>query len=347
MEKIEKLKDIDTFYSQKVIPLAFNESLSYMEQICYLIDYIQNTLVPAINDNATAIEELQAYVQMLKKLHDELEQKVDDNFNTLNTKIDNTKDELNTKIDNTKEELITIINGVNETLTNAINETNTNLNNHISQNELKFNEIDSSINTLNTELDKTNTTLESLSNDVTNNINELNTKVEQNTEELKTLSSQVTQNTSDIEELKNLSFNYVRQFPLIKSIFGTYYYPYQTYSYKMLYNDKMVVLFPYHYKNSIYHTLFFRDYNEYQSSFKNYIELNDLPSNLQHIMAGKSIITGYFLSDDFSNLNNLTLNYGLMTFTTSGNFFNFIGKTPEELSNKKVMIIEPTIGFAN
>ena len=34
---MEKLKDIDTFYSQKVITLSFNESLSYMEQICNLI----------------------------------------------------------------------------------------------------------------------------------------------------------------------------------------------------------------------------------------------------------------------------------------------------------------------
>ena len=90
---MEKLKDIDTFYSQKVIPLAFNESLSYMEQICNLISYIENTLVPAINNNANAIKELQEYVQELKKLLDKLEQKVDENFITLNTKIDTTKEE--------------------------------------------------------------------------------------------------------------------------------------------------------------------------------------------------------------------------------------------------------------
>ena len=82
-DKMEKLKDIDTFYSQKVIPLAFNESLSYMEQICSLIDYIENIIVPTLNEHTDAINNLQAYVKMLKDLLDKLDKKVDDNFNTL------------------------------------------------------------------------------------------------------------------------------------------------------------------------------------------------------------------------------------------------------------------------
>ena len=110
-DKMEKLKDIDTFYSQKVIPLAFNESLSYMEQICNLISYIENTLVPAINNNANAIKELQEYVQELKKLLDKLDE----------------------KINNVKEELITLINNVNDTLTNAINNLDSKVVEHINE----------------------------------------------------------------------------------------------------------------------------------------------------------------------------------------------------------------------
>ena len=69
--------------------------------------------------------------------------------------------------------------------------------------------------------------------------------------------------------------------------------------------------------------------------------------NIKVDLNGKGIIVGYYLndSDNFSNVNNLTLNYGKMVFSTTGNRFNFTGKTPEELSNKYVMIVDPTIGF--
>ena len=339
---MEKLKDIDTFYSQKVIPLAFNESLSYMEQICNLISYIENTLVPAINNNANAIKELQEYVQELKKLLDKLEQKVDENFITLNTKIDTTKEELNTKIDTIKEELITLINNVNDTLTNAINDLDSKVVEHINASNEKFNALDTSIESINTNIETINTNIGTINT----NIGTINTEVGTIKEQIQTIDTNVTQNTNDITNLKNLSFNYIKEFALIKSIAGTYYYPTQEISYKILYNDNMVVLFPYHYRNTTYSTLFFRDYNEYPNSFKNHILLNQLPDNPQSILNGKSIIAGYYLSDNSNfKINELTLNYGKMGFSPTGNKFLFAGKTPEELSNKYVMIVDPTIGF--
>ena len=335
---MEKLKDIDTFYSQKVIPLAFNESLSYMEQICNLISYIENTLVPAINNNANAIKELQAYVQELKKLLDKLEQKVDENFITLNT-----------KIDTTKEELTNIINGINATLTNAIQNLNTKVVEHINASNEKFNSLDTSIESINNNINTINTNINTINTNIgsiNTNIDTINTEVGTMKEQIQTIDTNVTQNTNDITNLKNLSFNYIAEFALIKAIAGTYFYPTQTISYKILYNDNMVVLFPYHYRNTVSSTLFFRDYNEYQNSFKNYVPLNNLPDNLQSFLNGKSIIVGYYLSDnrDF-NISQLTLNYGKMGFYTTGNKFFFTGKTPEELSNKYVMIVDPTIGF--
>ena len=203
---MEKLKDIDTFYSQKVIPLAFNESLSYMEQICNLISYIENTLVPAINNNANAIKELQEYVQELKKLLDKLEQKVDENFITLNTKIDTTKEELNTKIDTIKEELITLINNVNDTLTNAINDLDSKVVEHINASNEKFNALDTSIESINTNIETINT-----------NIGTINTEVGTMKEQIETIDTNVTQNTNDIENLNNKikPFQPTREFTLI------------------------------------------------------------------------------------------------------------------------------------
>ena len=210
---MEKLKDIDTFYSQKVIPLAFNESLSYMEQICNLISYIENTLVPAINNNANAIKELQEYVQELKKLLDKLEQKVDENFITLNTKIDTTKEELNTKIDTIKEELITLINNVNDTLTNAINDLDSKVVEHINASNEKFNALDTSIESINTNIETINTNIETINT----NIGTINTEVGTMKEQIETIDTNVTQNTNDIENLNNKikPFQPTREFTLI------------------------------------------------------------------------------------------------------------------------------------
>ena len=334
---MEKLKDIDTFYSQKVIPLAFNESLSYMEQICNLISYIENTLVPAINNNANAIKELQEYVQELKKLLDKLDE----------------------KINNVKEELTTLINNVNDTLTNAINQLDSKVVEHINASNEKFNALDTSIESINTNIDTINTNIDTINTNIgtinTNigtintEVGTINTEVGTMKEQIQTLDSNVTQNTNDITNLKNLSFNYIKGFHLIKAIAGTYYWPNQNGKYRIIYNNNIVALFPTDFRNNVYNTLLFRDYNEYQNSFKNYVPLNYLPDNLQHLFNGKGIIVGYYLNDsnDFSNVNNLTLNYGEAIFTTTGNSFLFRGKTPEELSNKYVLIVDPIIGFSD
>lgn len=77
------------FYCQKVIPLAFDESMSYYEVLCALTDYIKNTLLPAVNENADAVAELQ-------NLYIELKQYVDDYFSDLNvqTQINNKLDQM-------------------------------------------------------------------------------------------------------------------------------------------------------------------------------------------------------------------------------------------------------------
>ena len=77
------------FYCQKVIPLAFDESMSYYEVLCALTDYIKNTLLPAVNENAQAVAELQNYYMELKNY-------VDTYFDNLDiqTEINNKLDEM-------------------------------------------------------------------------------------------------------------------------------------------------------------------------------------------------------------------------------------------------------------
>lgn len=74
-------------YCQKVIPLAFDESMSYYECLCALYSYLKDTVVPAVNNNAEALEEVQ-------KAMVELKDYVDNYFENLDV-----QDEINNKLD--------------------------------------------------------------------------------------------------------------------------------------------------------------------------------------------------------------------------------------------------------
>lgn len=64
MEKIKKIKPsgIFTNYVYKTIPLAFDESMSYYETLCGLLDFMKNSIVPTVNNNSDVVIELQNYV---------------------------------------------------------------------------------------------------------------------------------------------------------------------------------------------------------------------------------------------------------------------------------------------
>lgn len=76
-------------YCQKVIPLAFDESMSYYECLCALYSYLKDTVVPAVNNNADALEEVQ-------KAMTELKEYVDTYFDNLDlqTEVNNKLDEM-------------------------------------------------------------------------------------------------------------------------------------------------------------------------------------------------------------------------------------------------------------
>lgn len=74
-------------FCQKVIPLAFDESLSYLELLYSLLHYLKETVIPAVNNNADAVEELQ-------NLYNELKSYVDNYFENLDV-----QEEINNKLD--------------------------------------------------------------------------------------------------------------------------------------------------------------------------------------------------------------------------------------------------------
>lgn len=90
MIEVEKVRPSGLFtnYIFKAIPLAFDESMSYYECLCGLLHYLKNTIIPALNNNADAVIEVQ-------NLMTELQNYVDNYFNnTFPEMLDEKLDEL-------------------------------------------------------------------------------------------------------------------------------------------------------------------------------------------------------------------------------------------------------------
>ena len=82
------------------LPSSYQEAMSYQEMLLWLCDFIENKVIPAFDNNANAITELQ-------NLYVELKDYVDNYFTNLDV-----QEEINNKLDELVE---------NGTLTNLIN----------------------------------------------------------------------------------------------------------------------------------------------------------------------------------------------------------------------------------
>ena len=94
MENVEKIKPTGLFtnYIYKTIPLAFDESMSYYETLCGLLSYLRDTVIPAVDNNANAIIEVQTKII-------ELQDYVDHYFDNLDV-----QEEINNKLDEMAEQ---------------------------------------------------------------------------------------------------------------------------------------------------------------------------------------------------------------------------------------------------
>ena len=49
------------------LPTSYLDSLSYAEQVTWFCDYLQNKVIPAIDNNAEALEEVQGLMTQLQE----------------------------------------------------------------------------------------------------------------------------------------------------------------------------------------------------------------------------------------------------------------------------------------
>lgn len=138
MEDLKTIETVDTSPFKRLcmtigeLPASFVDSMTYYECLAWLVNYLQNTVIPAVNNNAEATEELQTAFVTLKNyvdhyfdnldVQEEINNKIDEmvqsgyfdqifaeyvtpQLTALDNKINTTSSTLNAKIDNTSEVL--------------------------------------------------------------------------------------------------------------------------------------------------------------------------------------------------------------------------------------------------
>ena len=130
MNNVETIKPFKNFcMTIGALPTSYLESMSYYETLCWLCKYLENTINPAINNNAEALKELQSYVANYfnnLNVQEEINNKLDDMAESgelaqiINVEMIGTLENLTT---NDKTDLVSAINEVNPKLTNISNVT--------------------------------------------------------------------------------------------------------------------------------------------------------------------------------------------------------------------------------
>ena len=86
--EVNKLQPITKFiYTLGVLPTSYLMSMTFQEQVTWLCNYISQTVIPAINDNVEAVQELQ-------NIYKDLQDFVNNYFDDLNV-----QEEINNKLD--------------------------------------------------------------------------------------------------------------------------------------------------------------------------------------------------------------------------------------------------------
>ena len=128
-QTISNLPVITKFiYSIGVLPTSYKMSMTYEEQVVWLCNYLETTVIPAVNQNGEAVEELQNLYELLRTY-------VNDYFDNLDV-----QEEINNKLDKMMEDgslniiIRSYVDPYFQQFTNAIDEQNitiTQLNNKV------------------------------------------------------------------------------------------------------------------------------------------------------------------------------------------------------------------------
>lgn len=118
------------------IPTSFKLSMTYEEQLLWFCNYLENTVIPAINNNAEITQELLDYVKNIEVNFDNLYTEMRDLKNYVDSEIISQNTYINNKLNEYYNYILGLINETTETLNNNLTYQIGLVNNRIDQIEI-------------------------------------------------------------------------------------------------------------------------------------------------------------------------------------------------------------------
>ena len=128
-------------YSIGVLPTSYKMSMTYEEQVVWLCNYLETTVIPAVNQNGEAVEELQNLYELLRTY-------VNDYFDNLDV-----QEEINNKLEQMAEDgsLYNIIRQYTDPIVNQQNEEIASFKNEVND---SIDEINTNVNVIDNKVDE-------------------------------------------------------------------------------------------------------------------------------------------------------------------------------------------------
>lgn len=104
------------------IPTSYKESMTYYEMLNWLCNYIENTVIPAINSNAEAVKEIQDFLAKYEDQYEEVKKMMEELIISVNQRFTQIENELTIKFNQLTNEVLQLINNNYNILKNYIDE---------------------------------------------------------------------------------------------------------------------------------------------------------------------------------------------------------------------------------
>lgn len=113
------------------LPSSYMESLSYLEMLSWLCNYIEKTVIPAINENAEAVKEIQEFLEKYEDQYDEIKRMMEELIISINQRFITIESELEQKFNQLTAQVLELINNNYTILKNYVDERDAYLENKI------------------------------------------------------------------------------------------------------------------------------------------------------------------------------------------------------------------------
>lgn len=117
--KVQPLKKICMTIGQ--LPTAYIETMSYYEMLIWFIEFLRNTVIPTVNNNGEALQEVQNIVMELQNYINDYKDTIDEEIKNFENHTDETIQNFETEINNTISQFETTVNSTVQGLEDYMN----------------------------------------------------------------------------------------------------------------------------------------------------------------------------------------------------------------------------------